>query len=152
MHLGKSFLKGMLSPPHHVLDNFECCPFPQRSLVQSRRNLSHLWLGEFTHNCSVKTATKWCLTHNRASGMHWDVGAPPSNFRNYKGQLISKCPFGIIVLTKLPTKNLTNSALEWVGQNLSNFSVGILVETMTPEGHFEINWPLVEVCKCKCWV
>ena len=29
------------------------------------------------------------------------------------------------------------------GQNLSNFFVGILVETMTPKGHFEINWPLV---------
>ena len=29
------------------------------------------------------------------------------------------------------------------GQKLSNFFVGILVETMTPRGHFEINWPLV---------
>ena len=28
--------------------------------------------------------------------------------RNPKGQLISKCPFGVIVWTKLPTKNLTN--------------------------------------------
>ena len=28
------------------------------------------------------------------------------------------------------------------GQKLSNFFVGILVETMTPRGHFEINWPL----------
>ena len=25
-----------------------------------------------------------------------------------KGQLISKCPFGVIVWTKIPTKNLTN--------------------------------------------
>ena len=40
-------------------------------------------------------------------------------------------------------KNLTNSALEWVGQNLSNFSVGILFETMTSKRHFEINWPLI---------
>ena len=30
-----------------------------------------------------------------------------------------------------------------LGQKLSNFFVGILVQTMTPEGHFEINWPLV---------
>ena len=30
-----------------------------------------------------------------------------------------------------------------LGQKLSNFFVGILVETMTPKGHFEINWPLV---------
>ena len=29
-----------------------------------------------------------------------------------------------------------------LGQKLSNFFVGILVETMTPKGHFEINWPL----------
>jgi hypothetical protein len=29
-----------------------------------------------------------------------------------KGQLISKRPFGVIVWTKIPTKNLTNSALE----------------------------------------
>ena len=29
-----------------------------------------------------------------------------------------------------------------LGQNLSNFFLGILVQTMTPKGHFEINWPL----------
>jgi hypothetical protein len=29
-----------------------------------------------------------------------------------KGQLISKRPFGVIVWTKIQTKNLTNSALE----------------------------------------
>ena len=28
------------------------------------------------------------------------------------------------------------------GQTLSNIFVGILVETMTAKGHFEINWPL----------
>ena len=33
-----------------------------------------------------------------------------------RGQLISKCPFAFIVWTKIPPKNLTNSALEWVGQ------------------------------------
>ena len=27
--------------------------------------------------------------------------------------------------------------------SLKNF-IGILVETMTPKGHFEINWPLAE--------
>jgi hypothetical protein len=30
-----------------------------------------------------------------------------------KGQLISKCPFGVIVWTKIPTKNMINSALEF---------------------------------------
>ena len=29
------------------------------------------------------------------------------------------------------------------GQKLSNFFVAILVQTMTPKGHFEINWPLL---------
>ena len=29
-----------------------------------------------------------------------------------------------------------------LGQNLSNFFVAILVRTMTPKRHFEINWPL----------
>ena len=32
-----------------------------------------------------------------------------------------------------------------LGQNLSNFFVGILAQTMTPKGHFEINWPLVDL-------
>ena len=40
-----------------------------------------------------------------------------------KGQVISKCPFAFVVWTKIPPKKLTNSALEWVRQNLSNFSV-----------------------------
>ena len=31
---------------------------------------------------------------------------------------------------------------KFLGQKLSNFFVGILVETMTPKRHFEINWPL----------
>ena len=33
-----------------------------------------------------------------------------------------------------------------LGQKLSNFFVGILVETMIPKGHFEINWPLRAYC------
>ena len=36
---------------------------------------------------------------------------------------------------------------KFLGQKLSKFSVGILVETMTPKGHFEINWPLVQFQK-----
>ena len=66
-------------------------------------------------------------------------------FMGPKGQSISKCPFGIIVSTKIPKKKLTNSALEWIGQNLTNFSVGILVEMMIPKGHFEIDCPLLEL-------
>jgi hypothetical protein len=30
-----------------------------------------------------------------------------------------------------------------LGQKFVKFFVGILVQTMTPKGHFEINWPLV---------
>ena len=40
---------------------------------------------------------------------------------DYKGQLISKCPFGVVVSTKIPTKNLTISALEfekWSNHNI----------------------------------
>ena len=47
-----------------------------------------------------------------------------------KGQLISKCLFEKIVWTKIPTKILIVSALALSGQKLSNFFVGILVETM----------------------
>ena len=35
-----------------------------------------------------------------------------------------------------------------LGQKLSNFFIGILVQTMTPKGHFEINWPLAKVLDC----
>ena len=42
-----------------------------------------------------------------------------------KGQLISKCPFGVILWTKIPTKNLTNSAKEpkkwWNQKNKGTF-------------------------------
>ena len=51
-----------------------------------------------------------------------------------KGQLISKCPFGVIVLLSY---DLTTFQI--LGQKLSNFFVGILVQTMTTKGHFEIN-------------
>ena len=40
-----------------------------------------------------------------------------------KGQLISKCLFEKIVWTKIPPKNLIDSALKVCGQNLSNFLV-----------------------------
>ena len=46
---------------------------------------------------------------------------------------------------KYQQKILTISALApnyELGQKLSNFFVGILVETMTPKRRFEINWPL----------
>ena len=36
------------------------------------------------------------------------------------------------------------------GQKLSNFFVGILVQMMTPIGHFEIIWPLTKKSKWFC--
>ena len=36
----------------------------------------------------------------------------------HKGQLISECPFGVIVWTKIPTKFLMVSALVLSGQKL----------------------------------
>ena len=86
-----------------------------------------------------------------------------------KGQIISKCLLGVIVWTKIATKKFDNfcpggqikkiKALFYInygvfnvikclffiwppGQKLSNFFVAILVQTMTPRRHFEINWPL----------
>ena len=38
-----------------------------------------------------------------------------------------------------------------LGQKFVKFFVGILVQTMTPKGHFEINWPLVG-SKCQTFV
>ena len=51
-----------------------------------------------------------------------------------KGQLISKCPFGVIVWTNFCP---THSRAEFV-----KFFGGVLVQTMKAKGHFEINWPL----------
>ena len=64
-------------------------------------------------------------------------------FRTVKGQLISKCLYGIIVWTKIPTKILIVSALALSGQKLSNF----LLVFWSKWRHFEINWPL----KCPTW-
>ena len=117
--------------------------------------------------------------------------ANPANFHSnwaglaelFKGQLISKCLFGVIVSTKIATKILLGF-LPWFflaslglpgdlvsniidkeasrkppkasrkpqrkyknfqGRNPYNIFVAILVETMTPKRHFEINWPLASI-------
>ena len=85
-----------------------------------------------------------------------------------KGQWISNCLFGVIVSTKIATISALKSfvaywGLPWdlasniinkeayrkpqkdiktSGQKSLNIFVAILVETMTPKRHFEINWPL----------
>ena len=40
-----------------------------------------------------------------------------------------------------------SSTFQILGQKLSKIFVGILVQTMTPKGHFEINWPLADNIK-----
>ena len=52
------------------------------------------------------------------------------NFSAAKGQLI---------LNVLLALSYDLTTFQILGQNLSNFFVGILVQTMTPKGHFEIN-------------
>ena len=56
-----------------------------------------------------------------------------------KGQFISKCPFEKIVSTKIPQKNLIDSALQYFRAESIKFFGGILVETIFSKGHFEIN-------------
>ena len=59
-----------------------------------------------------------------------------------KGQLISKCLFEKIVWTKIPPKNLIDSALQYFRAESIKFFGGILVQTIFSKRHFEINWPL----------
>ena len=40
------------------------------------------------------------------------------------------------------SRNPQGSYKNFQGRNSNNIFVGLLVETMTPKGHFEINWPL----------
>ena len=56
-----------------------------------------------------------------------------------KGQLISKCLFEKIVWTKIPTKNLIDSAHYTCWAESIKFFVGILVQTIFSKRHFEIN-------------
>ena len=46
-----------------------------------------------------------------------------SYFVSYKGPLISKCLYEVIVWTKIPPKNLIITDLKGPGQKLANFSV-----------------------------
>ena len=60
-----------------------------------------------------------------------------------KGQLISECFFEKIVWTKIPTKNLIDSAHYTCWAESIKFFVGILVQTIFSKRHFEINRPLL---------
>ena len=56
-----------------------------------------------------------------------------------KGQLISECLFEKIVWTKIPTKNLIDSAHYTCWAGSIKFFVGILVQTIFSKRHSEIN-------------
>merc|ERR1712045_81225 len=59
--------------------------------------------------------------------------------RSGKGQLISECLFEKIVWTKIPTKNLIDSAHYTCWAESIKFFVGILVQTIFSKRHSEIN-------------
>ena len=56
-----------------------------------------------------------------------------------KGQLISKCFFEKFVWTKIPPKNLIDSALQYFRADSIKFFGGILVQAIFSKRHFEIN-------------
>ena len=56
-----------------------------------------------------------------------------------KGQFISKCPFGVIVSTNLPTKKFDKFCPRMGRAEFVKFFGGKLVQMMTPKEHFEIN-------------
>ena len=56
-----------------------------------------------------------------------------------KGQLISECLFEKYVWTKIPTKNLIDSAHYTCWAESIKFFVGILVQTIFSKRHSEIN-------------
>ena len=60
-------------------------------------------------------------------------------FAHSKGQLNSKCLFEKIVWTKIPTKNLIDSAHYTCWAECIKFFVGILVQTIFSKRHSEIN-------------
>ena len=54
-----------------------------------------------------------------------------------KGQLISKCPLGVIVWTKIPMKKFDKFCPRMGRAEFVKFFV--FFQTMTPKGHFEIK-------------
>ena len=70
------------------------------------------------------------------TGHHFWRGRPA------KGQLISKCLFGIFNSPKKQTKNLNFTTVVPQGSSRIVF-VHFLVELKTPKRHFDINWPLL---------
>ena len=62
-----------------------------------------------------------------------------SKMNHAKGQLISKCPFGVIVWTKKPTKFFDKFFPRMGRAEFVNFFHWYFGPKMTLKGHFEIN-------------
>ena len=65
-----------------------------------------------------------------------------------KGQLISKCLFGVFDFSQKTNENKSTWGIIVVK---SNFFVGNFVQMMAPKGHFEINWPLLWYLRLTCF-
>ena len=109
---------------HEGIKNFVCseCGFAFRSKQEMKghmlRKHSHVKRSIPCEICGK------LFRHMSNLKSHFNIHKQQSERQHRcKGQLISNCLNEIIVWTKISTKNLTNPALEWVGQNLSNFSL-----------------------------
>ena len=75
--------------------------YPQGNYLHT---LPASWQDRITVHCAI-------LTQKIVNKIEDEIGAWRMDHGQLyigKGQLISKCPFGFIVWTKIPTKNLTN--------------------------------------------
>ena len=78
------------------------------------------------------------MCHQNSSGSPFSIQIL-WNLKLPKGQLISKCLFGVLNSSKKQTKTIRPWGIIVVE---SNFLVRFLEEFKTPKRHFEINWPL----------
>ena len=79
------------------------------------------------------------MCHQNSSGSPFSIRIL-WNLKLPKGQLISKCLFGVLNSSKKGTKTIRPWGIIVVE---SNFLVRFLEEFKTPKRHFEINWPLL---------
>ena len=92
---------------------------------------------EIAYECGARQ--KYPILFDEAVTLHSGRWYVDLQFKFSKGQLISKCLFEKIVWTKIPTKNLIDSARTYFRAESIKFFVGILVQTIFSKRHFEIN-------------
>ena len=95
------------------------------------------WCHRFDQNTNEKFDK--FLPYNLKSGQINKTKALSYNIQSfiydYMGYSMYQRHYGVPLSYYLTTFQI-------IGQKFSNFFVGILVQTMTPKGHFEINLPL----------